>query len=184
MSRKDQLLRILFALDRHFDDDGISSADVDRWDELKRHVVRMKEGLELALGELVSGAPANEVKVRKALEHVRFGLGLPELYRKAEKPMMIDCDRGGDRGQRMKLDSVLRLLPTGEWAIQAPGREPVRIVEREVFMVEVGGKMKRTRLAQGSDCKYRSSTGLELRDGMRAGLYDQREWYAKIVPKQ
>jgi hypothetical protein len=27
----------------------------------------MKEGLELALGELVSGAPANEQKVRKAL---------------------------------------------------------------------------------------------------------------------
>jgi hypothetical protein len=46
---------------------------VDRWDEFKRHVVRMKEGLELALGELVSGASANEVKVRKALEHARFG---------------------------------------------------------------------------------------------------------------
>jgi hypothetical protein len=75
MSRKDQLLRILFALDRHFDDDRVSPADVDRWDELKRRVVRMKEALELALGELVSGAPANEDKVRKALGHVLFGLG-------------------------------------------------------------------------------------------------------------
>jgi hypothetical protein len=75
MSRKDQLLRILFALDRHFDDDRIAQADVDRWDELKRRVVRMKEGLELALGELVSGAPANDEKVRKALGHIRFGLG-------------------------------------------------------------------------------------------------------------
>jgi len=75
MSRKDQLLRILLALDSHFDDDHISPADVDRWDELKRRVVRMKEGLELALGELVSGAPTNEEKVRKALNHVRFGLG-------------------------------------------------------------------------------------------------------------
>jgi hypothetical protein len=75
MSRKDHLLRILFALDRHFDDDRISPTDVDRWDELKRHVVRMQEALELALGELVSGAPANEEKVRKALDHVRFGLG-------------------------------------------------------------------------------------------------------------
>ena len=36
MSRKDQLLRLLFALDRHFDDDGIPSAHMDRWDELKR----------------------------------------------------------------------------------------------------------------------------------------------------
>ena len=75
MSRKDQLLRILLALDRHFDDDRIAPADVDRWDELKRRVVRMKEGLELALGELVSGAPANDEKVRKALGHIRFGLG-------------------------------------------------------------------------------------------------------------
>ena len=78
MSRKDQLLRILFALDRHFDDDRLSPADQDRWHELKRHVVRMKEGLDLALGELVSGAPANEEKVRKALSHVRFALGLSD----------------------------------------------------------------------------------------------------------
>ena len=35
-----------------------------------------KEGLELALTELVSGAPANEEKVRKTLNHVRFGLGV------------------------------------------------------------------------------------------------------------
>jgi len=76
MSRKDQLLRILFALDGHFADDRVSPADQDRWCELKRHVVRMKEGLDLALAELVSGAPANEEKVRKALSHVRIGLGI------------------------------------------------------------------------------------------------------------
>jgi len=75
MSRKDQLLRVMFALDLHFDDDGISPAHVDRWDELKRQVVRMKEGLDLALTVLVSGAPANEEKVRRALEHVRYALG-------------------------------------------------------------------------------------------------------------
>jgi len=60
MSRKDQLLRVMFALDRHFDDDGISPAHVDRWDELKRQILRMKEGLDLALTVLVSGALANE----------------------------------------------------------------------------------------------------------------------------
>jgi hypothetical protein len=74
MARRDQLLRIVAALDRHFDDDRVSLADQDRWGELKRQVARMKEGLELTLGELVSGAPANEEKVRKALRHVRFGL--------------------------------------------------------------------------------------------------------------
>jgi len=31
MSRKDQLLRILFALDGHFADDRVSPADQDRW---------------------------------------------------------------------------------------------------------------------------------------------------------
>jgi len=76
MSRKDQLLRILFALDGHFADDGVSPADADRWRELKRRVVQMKEGLDLALADLVSGAPAHEEKVRKALNHVRFGLGV------------------------------------------------------------------------------------------------------------
>ena len=76
MSRKDQLLRILFALDGHFADNRVSPADQDRWHALKRHIVRMKEGLELALSELVSGAPANEEKMRKALSHVRFGLEL------------------------------------------------------------------------------------------------------------
>jgi hypothetical protein len=78
MSRKDQLLRILFALDSHFDDDGISPADVDRWGVLKRHVIRMEEGLKFALTELVSGAPANEEKVRRTLQHVRYGLGESE----------------------------------------------------------------------------------------------------------
>jgi hypothetical protein len=38
MSRKDQLLRILFVLDGHFADDGVSPADADCWRELKRRV--------------------------------------------------------------------------------------------------------------------------------------------------
>jgi hypothetical protein len=80
----------------------------------------------------------------------------------------------------MKTDGKLRQLPSGEWAIQAPGREPVRIVAGEVYMVEVAGKMKRTRLAQRADGKYHSTTGVELCDGMRAGFYDGREWHAKI----
>ena len=79
---RETIRHILFALDRHFDDDRISPADVDRWDELKRQVVRMKEGLDLALTVLVSGAPANEEKVRRALEHVRYGLGERESERK------------------------------------------------------------------------------------------------------
>jgi hypothetical protein len=74
----------------------------------------------------------------------------------------------------MKTDGKLRLLLSGEWAIQLSGREPVRVLPGEVFIVEVAGKMKRTRLAQRADGKYHSTTGLELRDGMRARFFVQR----------
>jgi hypothetical protein len=43
VSRNDSLLRILFARDGHFADDGVSPADQDRWRALKRHVVGMKD---------------------------------------------------------------------------------------------------------------------------------------------
>jgi hypothetical protein len=51
-----------------------SPADADRWRELKRHILRMLDGLGLAHIELESGAATEEMK-RKALQHVRFGLG-------------------------------------------------------------------------------------------------------------
>jgi hypothetical protein len=78
MSRKDPLLRILAALDGHFAADDVSPADADRWRELKRHITRMKDGLDLARIELESlerGAPQTKEIVGKVLEHVRFGLG-------------------------------------------------------------------------------------------------------------
>jgi hypothetical protein len=48
MSRKDQLLRIMAALDGHFAADDCTPADADRWRELKRHIVRMRDALDLA----------------------------------------------------------------------------------------------------------------------------------------
>ena len=78
MARRDQLVRILAALDGHFAADDISPADADRWRELKRHITRMKDGLDLTRIELESlerGAPQTKDIVRKALQHVRFGLG-------------------------------------------------------------------------------------------------------------
>jgi hypothetical protein len=69
MPRKDQLLRILAALDGHFAASDCSPADADRWRELKRHIVRMKNGLDLARFELESGLSC------KALKRVLFGLG-------------------------------------------------------------------------------------------------------------
>ena len=72
MSRKDQLLRILAQLDGHFADDGIAPANQDRWRELKRHVARMKDALDLARIELDRTTP----DAGKALQHVRWGLGV------------------------------------------------------------------------------------------------------------
>ena len=74
MSRKDQLPRILAALDGDFTADDCSPADADRWRELKRHIVRMKDALDLARIELDRKAP----EPSKALEHVRWGLGVED----------------------------------------------------------------------------------------------------------
>jgi hypothetical protein len=57
VSRKDQLLHILAALDGHFAADYCSPADADRWRELLRHIVRMKDALDLARIELDRKAP-------------------------------------------------------------------------------------------------------------------------------
>jgi hypothetical protein len=65
------------------------------------------------------------------------------------------------------------MQPSGRWAIDVRGREPVEIPSGEVFMIEV---------AQGGGGEYCSVDGYELREGLRAWFFDQREWYAKVVP--
>jgi hypothetical protein len=74
MTRRDQLVRILAALDGHFAADDVSPADVDRLRELRRHITRMKDGLDIARIELERTAP----EASKALKHVRWGLGLED----------------------------------------------------------------------------------------------------------
>jgi hypothetical protein len=87
----------------------------------------------------------------------------------------------------MLTDSTLRLQPSGAWAIQAPGREPVPIVAGEVFMLEVHGerRLMRVRMEMSERGWYAVFSGsrgerrVELREGLRAGFFDQRERYAK-----
>jgi hypothetical protein len=67
MSRKDQLLRTLAALDGHFAADDCSPADADRWRQLKRHIVRFKDALDLARIELDRSSP----DAATALKHVQ-----------------------------------------------------------------------------------------------------------------
>jgi len=74
MGRKDQLLRILAALDGHFDADEVSPADQDRWKELKRHIVRMKDGIDMARIEVRGW---NDERARVIERHLNFGLGEP-----------------------------------------------------------------------------------------------------------
>jgi len=73
MSRKDQLFRILTALDGHFAADDVSPADADRWKALKRRIVRMKDGIDLARIE-VHGGPLNEERARAIDRHLLFAL--------------------------------------------------------------------------------------------------------------
>ena len=58
MSRKYQTLRIIAQLDGLFAADDCSPADADRWKELKRHIIRMKDGLDLWKPSSASGASA------------------------------------------------------------------------------------------------------------------------------
>ena len=84
-------------------------------------------------------------------------------------------------------ESTLCLQPSGQWAIAAPGREPVNIVAGEVFLLEVVGERKLMRVKM--ECKdgrwiavFTSARGqrrAELRDGLRAGFFGQRERYAR-----
>jgi hypothetical protein len=64
-------LRILAQLEKHFAAGDYSPADTDRWRELKRHIARMKEGLDWARIELDRTAP----DASKALRQVGLALG-------------------------------------------------------------------------------------------------------------
>jgi hypothetical protein len=74
--KRDQLFRIIAQLDGLFAADDISPADADRWRELKKYIVRMKDGLDMARIEVCS-RPLTEELARTIERHVEFGLGEP-----------------------------------------------------------------------------------------------------------
>jgi hypothetical protein len=83
-------------------------------------------------------------------------------------------------------ESTLCLQPSGQWAIAAPGREPVNIVAGEAFLLEARGerRLKRVRMMR-HDGKWRAGLSsaierrVELREGLRAEFFDQRERNAR-----
>jgi hypothetical protein len=83
-SPTDQLLRIIAALDKHFAAEDQLPADRDRWRELLRRIVRMKDALNLVRTTLRKerkrGIPPTPDTVRKIEKYARSGLGLEKAH--------------------------------------------------------------------------------------------------------
>jgi hypothetical protein len=83
-------------------------------------------------------------------------------------------------------EGTLQKQPSGRWAVCLPGHEPVEIPAGEIFLLEVPGatgarELKRARMEQRPGAEYYVVQGYPLRDGLRAGFFDQRERYAKVL---
>jgi len=86
-------------------------------------------------------------------------------------------------------EGTLIMLPSGQWAIAAPGREPVNIQAGEIFLLEVQGERKPMRVRmerkEGEWFAFfsgaRGGRRAELRDGLMAAFFDRREHYAKAL---
>ena len=75
-------------------------------------------------------------------------------------------------------EGILRLQPSGRWAVCLPGRAPVEINSGDLFHIEVDGELKVTRMEFRYSAVqlngYYSVDDYPLRDGARAaiGEYD------------
>jgi hypothetical protein len=74
-----QLFRLIARLDDHFAADDQLPANAARWRELKRHVIQMKNALDLVQTTLREererGVPLTSDTPRKLEGYARFGLG-------------------------------------------------------------------------------------------------------------
>ena len=71
---KDELFHILVQLQHHFEGEGISPVDAERWSELKDHVTRMVTSLDL-IAITAHEDPPKTATMRKIEAYARFGLG-------------------------------------------------------------------------------------------------------------
>ena len=76
-------------------------------------------------------------------------------------------------------EGILRVQPSGRWAVCRPGREPIEITSGEPFRVEVDGakelqltRMEYRHLRRGGG-EYFSVDDYQLRDGLRAAVGEQ-----------
>jgi len=70
------------------------------------------------------------------------------------------------------LAGVLRMQPSGRWAVCMPGQEPMEVTSGEIFRVEVEGRegLHVTRMEHAHLGGYYAVEGYPLRDGLRAAL--------------
>jgi Domain of unknown function (DUF5348) len=68
-------------------------------------------------------------------------------------------------------ESILRMQPSGRWAVCRPGHAPVEITSGEAFRVEDPSKegLQRTRMEHDAEGYY-SVHGHHLHDGLRAAV--------------
>ena len=145
-----------------------------------------REPFELTSGDVF------RVEVDGKLQITRMGHLWGEGYYSIEGYPLRDGMRAAigvealPRKAKMSDQGKLCRLPAGGWAIVAPGRSPVAIVEGEIFEVEVRGKRWRGRIKSDGTAEGIRVVGghinrvpIALRGGMRAGCFDGRERYAK-----
>jgi hypothetical protein len=70
----------------------------------------------------------------------------------------------------VEAEGVLRMLPSGRWAIWRPGHDPVEITSGEIFRLEVDGELRLATLEHLPVRGYYVAEGYELREGMRAAI--------------
>jgi hypothetical protein len=191
----DQLLRIIAALDKHFADKEQLPADRDRWRELLRRIVRMKDALNLVRTTLREerkrGIPPTPDTARKIEKYARFGLGLEKVHdihspdaslekliadTKAsleESVALLGAGRGivavGEVIAQGGKVGELRMQPSGRWAVCRPGHEPAEITSGELFRVEIDGVLQVRRM-EYTRRGYCALGGPPLRIGTRAAI--------------
>jgi hypothetical protein len=86
------------------------------------------------------------------------------------------------------IKGTLQRQGSGQWGIAAPGREPVNIGVGEIFLLQDERRLMRRVRMEHADGKWHTVVShrqteqrVELRDGLRAGFFDRREHYAKVL---
>jgi hypothetical protein len=69
-------------------------------------------------------------------------------------------------------DGILRMMPSGLWAVCRPGETPHEITAGDQFRIEFAGKLQLTRMKFLYHPRrgYYTVDGYPLRDGLRAAI--------------